>query len=426
MILAPNPRQPLSGNKVSIVLLIILMAGMACSASRQSTYLPNQKKTETQNPDEIIPDKKKQETETQRQKHTDMPEVVNDFHIALLLPFSLHKDILPSSREYVVLESVSDYYQGIKLALDELRKVGIIATLHVYDTQKDSLQTTRLLKKPEMPSMDLIIGPLDHPSFEAVSIFAKSYEIPLVAPFALTDKNTATNPLAFFCSPDLESYGNAAGEYLGTLKEAKKIFYLSDGSSTDLAFKKGLNKWKDSLHLEIIERKIVSGMDVTPLLAKKDSTLNCILIPSDNEKLVNLALRSFRPAEDEEVNLQVIGLDTWMDFRDPEMEHWNKMKARIITAWYRDEADTAYMTFHQDFRAMYQIPPGKYALKGYDQMKFFGEALLTFGKAFPTYVRDTEFTGLGTDFDWHFNGRVIQNRSLRILQYNDYRFEYKP
>ncbi|MBI1220973.1 MAG: hypothetical protein GC180_00080 [Bacteroidetes bacterium] len=399
---------------------------MACSASKQSSYLQNEKKETTQNPDDIIPDKRKQEDEIKQKSHPEKPEIVNDFHVAVLLPFSLNKDILPSSREYVVLESVTDYYQGILLALDDLKKFGIVITLHVYDTQKDSIHTAALLKKPEMASMDLIIGPLDPPCFQMINTFSKSYSIPIVAPFSLVNSQTPANPLAFYCSPDLESYGLAAGSYMSEHRKNARFFYLSDGSSTDKAFKKGLNVWKDSMGLKITERKIVPEMDVMPLLSKNDSITNYILLPSDNEKMVNLALRSFKPAEEEEYRLKVIGLDTWMDFRDPEMDHWDKMQACIITAWSENSEDSSFQKFNNTFREKFQIPPGKYALKGYDQMMFFGEALLAFGKGFPAYTRDTEFMGVGMDFTWHFTGRVIQNRALRLLHYYDYRFVYKP
>lgn len=422
MILALNHQRQLSGNKI-FFLLILLLGGIACSASRHTQVLSNEVNVEVSPADTLIPDKRKQEKEIKDQMGV-KPEVINDFHIALLLPFSLHKDILPSSKEYKVIESVSDYYQGVLLALEQLKKEGIIATLHVYDTRMDSLTTVSILRKPELASMDLIIGPLDHPSFAAASSFAKSYEIPAVAPFAMFDAKSVHNPLSYYCSPSLEAYGSCVATYLIKQKNLGPVLYFSDGSSTDKSFKKGFNAVQGASKIKLIERKIVSGMEPNGLLKKSDSLVNYVLIPSDAEKMVNMTLRSFKVAEEEAYPLQVIGLDTWLNFRDPEMGHWAKMNAIVATAYFEADSTTDYAQFFSAFKSMHNIPPGDYALKGYDQMLHFGNALFTFGKAFPANLFETEFDGVGMDFYWKNTGKAIQNQAVRLLQYQDFHFKH--
>jgi len=412
----------LSGNKLS-VLLLILLGGMACSASRHTKHLKNEVKTETVSPaDTLIPDKVKQEKEIE-EKMGLVPEMANDFHVALLLPFSLHKDVLPSSKEYKVIESVSDYYQGILLALEQLKQEGIILTLHVYDSRMDSLITAGILRKPEMASMDMVIGPLDQASFAATSVFCKEYDIPLVAPFAMYESRTIANPLSFYCSPNLEAYGMKVANYLLAQKQLGPVLYFSDGSATDIAFKRGFLAAQKAPKIKLIERKIVTGMDPKGLLKKSDSAFNYILIPSDAEKLVNMTLRSFRGAEDDGYRMRVIGLDSWLNFRDPEMDHWEKMHAIIATAYAIPDSSAAYSKFYASFRSEHTIPPGEYALKGYDQMMHFGNALLTFGKFFPAYVFDTQFEGIGMDFFWKNSGNGVQNKSVRLLQYQSFYFK---
>ena len=422
MISALNHQQPLSGNKL-IALLILLLGGIACSASRHTQVLTNEVRAAEVIPaDTIVPDKEKQEEEMEQQKGL-VPEFANDFHIALLLPFSLHKDILPSSKEYKVIESVSDYYQGILLALEQLKKEGLIVTLHVYDSRMDSLVTVDILRKPEMASMDLIIGPLDHPSFAAASQFALSYEIPVIAPFAMLNSEAEINPLSFYCSPSLEAYGSEVARYLLAQKHLGPVLYFSDGSNTDKAFKRGFNAAQKENKIKLIERKIVTGMDPKPLLKKSDSLYNYILIPSDADKGVNMTLRSFKEAEDDGYPLIVVGLDSWLNFRDPEMGHWNKMNAIIATAYSVPDSSSNYRHFHSAFRAMHGIPPGEYALKGYDQMMHFGNGLFTFGKLFPSYIFNTEFEGVGIDFYWNNSGRAVQNRAVRLVQYQNFYFK---
>ncbi|HCS20196.1 MAG TPA: hypothetical protein DIW47_06480 [Bacteroidetes bacterium] len=423
MISALNHRQQLSGNKLFVVLFFLIIGGIACSASRKAGYLPNKRPATDSVPQTQIPDKQKQEEEIKKQKYADVPAFVNDFHVALFLPFYVNQEFAPGSYNYQVVESVSDYYQGVLLALDKLKRDGIIVTLHVYDSRKDSMETVRLLSKPEMPSMDLIIGPLDPGSFLAASAFSKTHKIPLVAPFLMMDKDVIDNPFAFFCSPKLEAYGNRAATHLLEKKKTGTILYLTDNSKTDKAFKKGFIEAQKDKKLRVTERLLNGELNPKSLLVKgEDSLINYILIPSDKEILVNGALRAFREAEDEGYKLQVIGLDSWLDFRDPEIEHWNKMHALIATASSQSGVDSAYRAFYHAFRARYQIPPGDFALKGYDQMLFFGKALLTFGKHFPKYVLDTHFDAIGMDYYWNFNGKVVENKSVRLIYFHQYQF----
>lgn len=423
MISALNHRQLLSGNKLFVVLLFLIVGGIACSASRKGGYLPNKPATSDSIPVTKTPDKQKQEEEIKKQKYADVPAFVNDFHVALFLPFFVNQEFAPGSYNYQVVESVSDYYQGVLLALDKLKRDGIIITLHVYDSRKDSMEMVRLLTKPEMLSMDLMIGPLDPGSFLAASQFSKTHEIPLVAPFLMMDKDAIDNPFSFFCSPKLDAYGNRAATHLLAQEKTGTILYLTDNSKTDKAFKQGFVEAQKDKKLRVTERLLSSDINPKGLLVKgQDSLVNYILIPSDKEILVNAALRAFREAEDEGYLLQVIGLDSWLDFRDPEIEHWNKMHALIATASSQTLGDTAYRDFYHAFRAKHQIPPGDFAIKGYDQMLFFGKALLTFGKHFPKYVLDTHFDAVGMDYYWNFSGKVVENKSVRLIHFHQYQF----
>lgn len=425
MISAQSHLQPSNGNKLNILLVLLLLSGIACSASRTGTQLPNRHKPATEE-EEVVPDKRKQEAETKKQKEAAAPEFDRDFHIALFLPFSLHKDILPSSKEYKVLDGVTDYYQGVLLALDHLKQEGIQVTLHVYDTRKDSSYTAGLLGKVDFELLDLVIGPLDHGAFEAVAVKCAAGEVPVVAPFALPGAETGSNAFAFYCAAPLEAYGMRVAEYLLREGKGKTILHLSDGSATDRAFINGFRRVPKSSGLTLIERKIEPGADYTSLLNRKDSAWNYVLIPSDNEKQANMALRSFRSAEEDGIPVQVFGMDSWLNFRDPETDHWEKLHATLVTSFFSSETDSAYRVFHNAFRQKFQVPPGDWALRGYDQMLFFGNALMAFGKFFPGYITGTAFRGVGSDYYWTKGSKVVENHALRLIRFSQYRFSVLP
>ncbi len=424
---AQNHLQRSNGNKLWGVLFLVLMAGMACSASRTGTVLDNRQPTgDTEQTEEEIPDKLKQEEEIKEQKEAAMPEFDRDFHVVLFLPFSLHKEILPGSKDYKVLEGVSDYYQGILLALQQLKQEGIQVTLHVHDTRKDSAYTVKLARSLDLSETDLVIGPLDRKIFEAVATICAEQEIPVVSPFTLPNSSVTANAFAFYCGPPLEAYGMKVARYLLAQRPKGSILHLSDGSATEKAFMRGFQSVSGAEKLTLIRKKIEGNTDYSFLLNKKDSVLNYVLIPSDNEYQSNMALRSFKKAEEDEVPVRVFGMDSWLNFRDPEMDHWEKLNTTLVTAFFSDDSDSSYQRFYHAFRAEHTIPPGEYALRGYDQMLFFGNAMMAFGKYFPGYITGTAFRGIGVDYYWTRGSKVVENRALRFIEFDEYRFHIVP
>lgn len=428
MISVPSRRLPLSGNNFRLVAILFLLGFLSCSAGKKATYLANEgRKTQEVSNEERLSaeDKLKQEREIKQQMGVKTPVVVNDFHVALFLPFSLHKDAERGTREYIIREGVLDYYQGILLALDSLEREGIKLKLHVIDTRKDSLTTVKQLNTPTMAEMDLIIGPLDHPSFEAVAAFALRNEIPLISPFSIPTKPKLPNPLTFYAAGSLKAYGTKLSNYLKAKTGRFQVLYIGDGSATDKEMSAGLEEGLKGSDVKLIKRKYVKDANYRPLL-KKDSVLNIVIVASDDEQTVRAATWAYRSQDpevsDEGFTVELIGLDTWLGFRDPNFKLWENSSLKILSNFYAFETDSSYLNFKSLYKAKFELPASAISLKGFDQMLFFGHALLTFGKQFPAYVQDTEFSGTGMDFYWHFNGYQVVNQAVRMLRFYEYRF----
>ena len=80
----------------------------------------------------------------------------HNFKIGILLPFSTNG----SDKENKNAEAIFDYYQGAKLALNQLEKEGFKSTVQVWDLNKDSLELEKLFKSTEFQGLDLLIGPI--------------------------------------------------------------------------------------------------------------------------------------------------------------------------------------------------------------------------------------------------------------------------
>lgn len=421
MISVPNPQLLLSGNKFfsGISLLVLLL--MACGVSSRQSYLQNQKPQQVQSADSVIEprlrseDKRKQEKDMLEQKY---PEVLkNDFRVVLLLPFMNHISPEPKSLEFQIKASVADYYQGILLALDSLQKEGIRLDLHVLDTRKDSVYTRNLLQKSEVALADLIIGPLDAPSFALVSDFAKDKNIPLVAPFTVAENMPIEGGLNFFCNPSLGAYGQSFATYVREENPNARIWYIGDGTKTDQALLNGLEAGFNgsSQKVQKITLAEASGK-ITP----SDSVKQYVLIGTDAEAFANNVLKTLNKLP-EGTNLNVVGLDTWMSFKNPEFNHWNRLGLIILSNYFADNNSAAFANFYQSYRNRFQLIPTELSLRGFDQMMFFGHALMAFGKEFPFQVKNTFFDLTHNSYYWQATGKGLVNKHINVLLFSDYR-----
>ena len=106
---------------------------------------------------------------------------VNDnpviYNVALLLPFfsqmineemGVPLDTIAEEGTYVPLQrqqglrgkSFAEFYEGFLLAVDSMKKTGFSVNLHVYDTERDTMKTKKIVRDMSLIQPDLIIGPV--------------------------------------------------------------------------------------------------------------------------------------------------------------------------------------------------------------------------------------------------------------------------
>ena len=120
----------------------------------------------------------------------------HEIELVLLLPFKA-KEIEYDSIEdtHRLLQSrnlhtlSADFYSGVLLALDTLKKYGISVKLNVYDTQNNISRVNEIVDTHDFSDTDAIIGPLIPTNFDYLSTKSQVLKIPKFAPLS-------TNPVA--------------------------------------------------------------------------------------------------------------------------------------------------------------------------------------------------------------------------------------
>ena len=199
-----------------------------------------------------------EETEifTVPEARTEVKSLTGEVRVAVLLPFytaennrrtyidSTRKDVrgdviyrevtLPATWIYEGSMPFLEAYEGILMAADSLRSLGLAIKMDVYDTHADTTQINRLIWSGKLDNADLIIGPVFSYNLEKVSTWAAERNIPVVSPVPLRDSDILSNrPTLYRVFPSEKIAQRIMAGELKSHPGSNVIFLHSDSAMYD-------------------------------------------------------------------------------------------------------------------------------------------------------------------------------------------------
>ena len=296
-----------------------------------------------------------------------------NLNVGLFLPISaaVTDSLKPSAKTLSFLT----FYQGVLLAVDQQVKNGLKIKLFVYDTEKSSSSVETLVKKPEMSSLDLIIGPVYPEVQRAVSDLSERNKIPMVSPLSSDDRFAKSNPWFFQINPVKKLRMEATADYI--LKEFAKdkliILAEENRSSENRLIHDRLNQ-KGSDHSGVkvqltsydIWTKGLEGLE-SQLVADKP---NVLIMAETNEVQVSIAMNRLTLLS-KKFPLILIGIQEFTRMPSIEIENLHDVNLRFLTTSYINYQLQSVTQFADIFRTEFGTEPSSYAFQGYDEATFF-------------------------------------------------------
>ncbi len=170
---------------------------------------------------------------------TNVTSLQGSFNVAVLLPFYLEDNArrievdssgsakgnkinrtLNRPDDWIYPRSLGfvEMYEGILLAADTLRTLGINIQIHTFDIKNDTFELSGLIRSGKLDNMDLIIGPVHSQNLAMMASYAVTLGIPVVSPVQLSNNSAmVNNPMVFMASSSLEVAQNAIARKAGEL-----------------------------------------------------------------------------------------------------------------------------------------------------------------------------------------------------------------
>ena len=328
----------------------------------------------------------------------------NQLKVAVMLPFMLNGGNQGEQMRMV------EYYQGVLMAINELKKNGTSFDIHTYDTQNNAATVRQILARSEMKDMDLIIGPGHATHIPAISAFSEQNKIRLVVPFTSKCDEVFGNPYLYQVNtPQSYLYSEVYEHFLRKFRGNNIIFVdAGDGETDKREFIGGFKQELKDQHIPFREINANSKESIEQAL--QSGTEN-ILIPTSGSNIALIKLLSYLKAlklswEAEETpdkySLHLFGYPEWQTYTTDHLDDFYTFDTYFYTSFYANNLSVSVVNFQKEFRQWYHkeilntYP--KYAILGYETAHYLLKGLSLYGNKLEQHLNNIQVTPIQTSF----------------------------
>ncbi len=314
----------------------------------------------------------------------------DSYRVAVMFPFSRHQLSLEQRRQNNQL--VIDLYDGIRMAVNDLKNEGVNLDLFAYDTERDANVTSKLLEESEMKTMDVIIGPLLSSTNPVVSAFSLENRVNMFNPVSSNPMVIGDNPFSFLIKPSVETQARKAAEFaLDSLPRIAPLVIYGTSLQDSLGAMSYKERYEeDFLTGEVILQKFIpeESASIQQMIYEMDSLgmIGHIYVSSDNGLIISNTLGGIMPLEDP---LPIIGHEDWLKIRTVSYEQLETIGAYLIAPHFEVHPEKM-IEFRENYTEINNALPSEYAYEGYDAMYFLGKMLDQHGIYFQKFFEDNE------------------------------------
>lgn len=298
-----------------------------------------------------------------------------NINLAVLLPFKAKeydsvaaKNIFSKSKNKsaALANMVTDFYMGLEMAIDSIKKQGIVVNLNLFDTGNRGNNIAGILAENQLDNADVVIGPFYSDKAELV---AKNVDAPVIFPVYSKKQRNFSNAKLIKTSPDKNKYANYLTSYLKSEYKGEQIFVVGDGkaksNSTVNNIVNGLRKHDSITNIHVLKPK--DGYIKRELFYEKmtPNKQNWVIITSDESVAIADVLNAMTGLPDG-VTVKVFAVEKNKSYNRIENNKLASMNFTYVSNTYADDSSTDVKAFNQKYFSKNNTIPSDYAIKGFD------------------------------------------------------------
>ena len=319
---------------------------------------------------------------------------------------------------------MTEYYRGVLMACDSLKKQGVSIDVHAWNTAEDG-NINKVLADPAAAKCDLIIGPLYSKQMDALSAFVAKHDIRLVIPFSINAPQLTTNRNIFqVYQSQTEQNEVIFTHYIDLFKNYHTVVVdCNDSTSRKGSFTFGLRRQMEQRGMDVV----VTNLRTTEAnFAKAFSRTkpNVVILNTGRSQELGVAFSKINGLKtvSPELDITMFGYADWLLYTRAHLENFYKYNTYIPSVFYYNPLSAGTQHFErkyrQNFRSDMQNTLPRFAITGFDHAYFFLKGLHKYGKSFNGAEGMFGYPPVQTPlkFERYGNGG-LRNRAMMFVHY---------
>lgn len=291
-----------------------------------------------------------------------------------------------------VVMNFIEFYQGVLLAVEDLKKEGLNIELNVFDTGKGKEKISAIVSQPAFQQSKLIIGPVFSDQIPVVAAYALKNRIPVVLPV------TAADSLVHQTYGMFQVFSGQKGEIDQLIKaisadSVQNILVVYNG--------KDPQQFNQQIHNQLMpltstaSKKVkefyVYNYDFKDLLANLDTSRNHVICFSVDEVFVASLLGQLEKKL-LYFPIRTYGMSEWLAFNSVDLHYFYDQQLICFSNFYVDYGHERVLRFLKKYRLRFGTEPVRnskfgynFCMLGYDLAQYFATATACLDSNFAAY-----------------------------------------
>ena len=324
-----------------------------------------------------------------------------------------------------------EYYRGVLMACDSLRKRGISVDVKAWNTPDDE-DIAPVLREKAARQCDVIIGPLYSKQMAQLSAFVEQHDIRLFIPFSINAPQLTTNShiLQVYQSPN-NFNESVITEFMKHFQGCHPVFIdCNDTTSQKGIFTFGLRR---QLEARGIDYGITNLKSSESMFAKSFSATkrNVVILNTGRSPELNVAIAKLNGLKTAKPGLQLtlFGYTDWLLYTKYQLDNFYKFDTYIPATFFYNPLTSKTLRVEQKYRWNFHqdmmIAQPRFAITGFDHAMFLLLGIHQYGKNFSGAPGLVAYDPAQTPLKFErMGGGGLRNRSLLFVHYlPDHRVE---
>ena len=342
-------------------------------------------------------------------------------------------------------ENSLQIYNGVKIAMIELKTLGYNLELNLFDTKYDTNFLNNILLDSIFKLSNLIIGPLYSKNIKITRKFSKLNNIPMISPYNIPSQGLFNYPNLFKISPSRSTQSKEMAKYIKNNNSNDNILVITDSKDNkskvygnifsdvfnsnlfnidSVILEDSITK-KDSIFFNdsLIPISLIRGGDWSFILNKLSSNKKNIIVLCSNQipfltYSFNQIIEFSNSKDHYKSKFIIFGFEDLYRMKTIDIKYKNKFNLHFASKGILDYKSENVKIFIEKYQKNFYSQPTSFSYLGYDILKSI------FNKFYPFNNEINEVYN-GVQYEINF-GQIdsnsgSENKSVNFYNITDYK-----